>query len=819
MDARPGAGAARARADVVEVSPARPPLDETLDVGFLRWVRIHRWRVFVCVLLLYAAAFNGQWRITSDSVAYVNWAHRIADGAHVVVSEVPSHFYAGLPWLIGATFRVFHTDNLFTAQLAMLGLGLVGLGLTYALMRRRAGAGAALMVVFLMAVNHTYFIQSYRLLADLPLAIGLLLLLLGWEWIRPAATASASGGAGDLPGETVAGSDIAATGDWWAVARAAGGWACVVAGAVLMLAMKRAAWVLLAAVLIFLIFQAIRGGQWRRYFAAGLLLLAGVFLFILLDPRQPGVPAASVYLSDAMPWGRADFGAVAQKVLYESLPRFFSEVAASTGFGLEFGPGLDETLGLVPFLAVLALGRRAPLWVVLVVVYGAACAAKGASPRYFVPILPIIAFGWWNLAATLARWKPATVGPYLFWACLGLWVIPNMVKNVDLLIEQRRTPFLAHYESGRYAGLERLGRWARAHLEPDAVLLGPYPKALAHFSGRRVIGEPALLDRVAQSDGFAAALRVGLLGERGAIEWSGFVNADERIEGLGDFDGDGDADLLWRSERTGRIGIRWLEAGAVVGEADLGEAALDPGWEIRGVGDLTADGVADVVWRHTQTGENAVWRIRGDGAGRERLYLRPEPATGWGLHGAGDFDGDGMVDLLWRGERTGGTNVWLMDRRRKAGVLGMARVEDLRWEVAGVFAPVGDDAAAVIWGYRGTGERVVWLMRGRARVATLRLPSPGAGWRVVGVADLSGDGAVDLLWRHRPSGRYMLWRRRSEVYVVAENRTAVGRDRGANRVVIGPSLTDVNRGEDERRWTLHRVSWAVTPAARPRMKE
>ena len=75
----------------------------------------------------------------------------------------------------------------------------------------------------------------------------------------------------------------------------------------------------------------------------------------------------------------------------------------------------------------------------------------------------------------------------------------------------------------------------------------------------------------------------------------------------GDFNGDGKADILWRSN-TGTVAIWLLNGATVTSGASLGDVPI--GWTVVETGDFNGDGKADFLWRET-TGNAAIWFLNG----------------------------------------------------------------------------------------------------------------------------------------------------------------------------------------------------------------
>ena len=76
--------------------------------------------------------------------------------------------------------------------------------------------------------------------------------------------------------------------------------------------------------------------------------------------------------------------------------------------------------------------------------------------------------------------------------------------------------------------------------------------------------------------------------------------------------------------------------------------------------DFDGNGISDLLWRDTQTGDLAIWLM--DGTARPgKTFVFPRVDPSWQIAGVGDLDGDSKADLVWRNTQSGGVAEWLMD--------------------------------------------------------------------------------------------------------------------------------------------------------------
>ncbi|MBQ7206319.1 MAG: hypothetical protein IJS01_00835, partial [Lentisphaeria bacterium] len=132
----------------------------------------------------------------------------------------------------------------------------------------------------------------------------------------------------------------------------------------------------------------------------------------------------------------------------------------------------------------------------------------------------------------------------------------------------------------------------------------------------------------------------------------GTFDGNTQILGLGDFNADGQTDLLLRNV-NGAVGC-YFTSGETTGWNYF--QSLGDEWKITAVGDLNGDGRDDVVLKH-DAGFAGSWLTQSDGTMTwANLDTLPE---GFAIVGAGDFDGDGVDDVLLKKDTYYGA--WLVE--------------------------------------------------------------------------------------------------------------------------------------------------------------
>ncbi|MBL9147130.1 MAG: VCBS repeat-containing protein [Phycisphaerae bacterium] len=228
-----------------------------------------------------------------------------------------------------------------------------------------------------------------------------------------------------------------------------------------------------------------------------------------------------------------------------------------------------------------------------------------------------------------------------------------------------------------------------------------------------------------------------------------------KAEGLGDFDGDGHADILWRTD-TGALVI-WFLVGQLVMEATEieGAGALPKTWSILAIGDINGDRMADLVLRNPLTNTVHAWMMRA----QHRIDTKTlGSANGFTFAASGDFNGDGNVDLAFRTTENGAVFLWLLDGTAfSGGFVTNANPIASNWQVQATGDLDGDGNDDIVWRNTQDGQVNGWLMDGLVRKAGGSIGAIALDWTLETSADLDGNGKGDLVWRNGTTTQVNGW--------------------------------------------------------------
>ncbi|MEP7209187.1 MAG: FG-GAP-like repeat-containing protein [Casimicrobiaceae bacterium] len=270
---------------------------------------------------------------------------------------------------------------------------------------------------------------------------------------------------------------------------------------------------------------------------------------------------------------------------------------------------------------------------------------------------------------------------------------------------------------------------------PSEVVTGFPPGAPASWQvkGTADVNADGILDIVwfEPASGQVAIWLMGSATAIGSASFPGSVGprSDWMLAGIGDFDGDGHADLAWRNAADGRLRIWYLSPSAgLAGFRDY--AGVPRSFVLGGVGDFDGNGVSDFLWFEPRTGQVAVYLLQADGTFATG-FPSSVGAGNWRPVGIDDFDGDGRSDIFWRNQASGATAIWYMEGAALADTDLLVSVPTAEWDATPVRDLDGDGRAELLWHGRTNGGAVRWLMRGRhVPPATQTLSPVGPDWRL-----------------------------------------------------------------------------------------
>jgi len=174
-------------------------------------------------------------------------------------------------------------------------------------------------------------------------------------------------------------------------------------------------------------------------------------------------------------------------------------------------------------------------------------------------------------------------------------------------------------------------------------------------------------------------------------------------------------------------------------------------------GDFNGDGLQDVLLQNVTTGELATWYMNGSKA-LGGSYITPVQSPSWRAVGIADFSGKRQSDILFQNMTTGRLVIWYMNGAQAVDGTYVVPGQSPTWKAVGIGDFSGNGHPDILFQNVSTGQMAVWFMSGNtATGAAYVTPSQNPAWTAVGVADFNGDSKADILFQNASTGQLAVW--------------------------------------------------------------
>jgi hypothetical protein len=228
----------------------------------------------------------------------------------------------------------------------------------------------------------------------------------------------------------------------------------------------------------------------------------------------------------------------------------------------------------------------------------------------------------------------------------------------------------------------------------------------------------------------------------GTVEWT--VPPGWTLAAQGDFDADGQNDMLLRAPSNNALFVWLLDGTSVAGSGAVG-TTLPSSWNLLGTADVDGNGTDDILWGNGSS--IRAWRVTGN-------VLVENTAvgsySGFEFLGAGDLDNDGDDDIVLRSTATGLVHCWIIEDAAisvNVPVIG-GNAPGSNWEVRALGDINDDGTEDIIWRNKVTGQIWCWRMNGQTLLGGGAVGyNPGTAVDLVAVQDIDGDRTIDFIWK------------------------------------------------------------------------
>jgi hypothetical protein len=155
-----------------------------------------------------------------------------------------------------------------------------------------------------------------------------------------------------------------------------------------------------------------------------------------------------------------------------------------------------------------------------------------------------------------------------------------------------------------------------------------------------------------------------------------------------------------------------------------------------------------LAWRNNTSQASVVWFLQ-NGTVSSSANLGIPPSTVWVPSATGDVSGNGVSDLIWRNSQTGAIVIWFLDQNQHLiSTASPGTVADASWQMVDAADANGDGTADILWFNTTTKLMVQWLLSPSGSVLQSRVIGTGPkGWSPRAARSINGSPIADILWQ------------------------------------------------------------------------
>ena len=141
-----------------------------------------------------------------------------------------------------------------------------------------------------------------------------------------------------------------------------------------------------------------------------------------------------------------------------------------------------------------------------------------------------------------------------------------------------------------------------------------------------------------------------------------------RLSSTGDMNNDGNIDLLWQEENGATVYCYYMDGsgGIIKGTSASLASGVAPGWRFASAsGDYNGDGNVDLLWHSTTKGSTVCWHFNGQGKVSAFSPLGSGITSVFNSYAGHDMNSDGDADVIYQNANNGKVVVWYFNDSKR----------------------------------------------------------------------------------------------------------------------------------------------------------